>query len=261
MTNRCLVLSAMLSVATLAPATGATNTSGAVIPPPDDRITFTTLTGVAYSNCVIRRVEPDGLSLMSRKGVHKVLFTEMPEEIRSKFSYDPQKASVYTQELRQRQIAAATAAVQAQHEASLRAAEINRTEAETKFIKIVRRLAIKVRGSVGRISPNGVYIEDAEIASSQREEVTAAGYIPMEGNRVYQTKTEWVPATAKYRDVFVIGGGRGFYDGQKWTGILYPAGLYSEGGSTIKCFSFSAEEAARRMISTRYEPPTTAESE
>lgn len=239
----------------------ATNAPGTVIPPPEDRITVTTLNGITYTNCLIRRVEPDGISIMSRKGITKVLFVDLPEEVRAEFGYNSTNAAAYATAMQARRAAGAVAAVHEQHAAALRAAEIQRTQSETDFIKAVKKLALKVRGTVGGISNEGLHLESAQIEVAYVAEVNRPGYRPMNGNRVFEVKTEKVDATADYQDVFVIGAGRNFYDGQKWTGIVYPAGLYTGNGSTVKCYSFSAEEAARRMIRTNYTPPPAVEAD
>jgi hypothetical protein len=59
---------------------------------------ITTITDVIYSNCVIRRVDPDGITVVYAKGVAKILFTELPEEWRAKYNYDPEKADQFAQE-------------------------------------------------------------------------------------------------------------------------------------------------------------------
>src|SRR5437762_4587219 len=56
---------------------------------------FKTTNGKEYKNAKVSRVEPDGIVLITKSGISKVYFTELPEEVQERFHYDPEKAAQY----------------------------------------------------------------------------------------------------------------------------------------------------------------------
>jgi len=59
---------------------------------------FKTIEGKEYKNAKVSRVEPDGIVLMTKSGISKVYFTELPKEVQERFHYDPDKAAAYSAE-------------------------------------------------------------------------------------------------------------------------------------------------------------------
>jgi len=59
---------------------------------------FKTIQGKEYKNATVSRLEPDGIVLMTKSGISKVYFTELPKEVQDRFNYDPQKAAAYSAE-------------------------------------------------------------------------------------------------------------------------------------------------------------------
>src|SRR6266852_4961703 len=59
---------------------------------------FKAIDGKEYKNVTVSRVEPDGIVLVSKSGISKVYFTELPKEVQERFHYDPAKAAVYSAE-------------------------------------------------------------------------------------------------------------------------------------------------------------------
>jgi hypothetical protein len=57
---------------------------------------FKTIDGKEYKNARVSRVEPDGIVLVTKLGVSKVYFTELPKEIQERFHYDEQQAAQFT---------------------------------------------------------------------------------------------------------------------------------------------------------------------
>jgi hypothetical protein len=54
---------------------------------------FRTIDGKEYKNVTVRRVEPDGIVLITSAGISKVYFTELPKDVQERFHYDPEKAA------------------------------------------------------------------------------------------------------------------------------------------------------------------------
>jgi len=59
---------------------------------------FKTIDGKEYKNAKVSRVEPDGLVLMTKAGISKVYFTELPKEVQERFHYDAAKGGAYSAE-------------------------------------------------------------------------------------------------------------------------------------------------------------------
>jgi hypothetical protein len=49
---------------------------------------FKTINGKEYKNATVSRVEPDGIVLITKSGVSKVYFTELPKDVQERFHYD-----------------------------------------------------------------------------------------------------------------------------------------------------------------------------
>jgi len=82
---------------------------------------FKAIDGKEYKNVRVSRVEPDGIVLISKSGISKVYFTELPKEVQERFHYDAAQAAAYSAEQ-----AASQAAFQSQR------AELRRKLAEEK---------------------------------------------------------------------------------------------------------------------------------
>src|SRR5438034_6804208 len=57
---------------------------------------FKTIDGKEYKNAKVSRVEPDGLVLMTKSGISKVYFAELPKEVQERYHYNPQEAAEFT---------------------------------------------------------------------------------------------------------------------------------------------------------------------
>ena len=59
---------------------------------------FKAIDGKEYKNVKVSRVEPDGIVLVSKSGISKVYFTELPKEVQDRFHYDAAEATAYSAE-------------------------------------------------------------------------------------------------------------------------------------------------------------------
>ena len=59
---------------------------------------FKAIDGKEYKNVKVTRVEPDGIVLMSKSGISKVYFTELPKAVQERFHYDAAQAAAYSSE-------------------------------------------------------------------------------------------------------------------------------------------------------------------
>jgi len=59
---------------------------------------FKTISGKEYENARVSRVEPDGIVLITKSGISKLYFAELPKEVQERFHYDAERASAYSAE-------------------------------------------------------------------------------------------------------------------------------------------------------------------
>src|SRR5437870_7789020 len=57
---------------------------------------FKTIDGREYKKVKVSRVEPDGIVLITKSGISKVYFTELPKEVQERYHYNPQEAAEFT---------------------------------------------------------------------------------------------------------------------------------------------------------------------
>ena len=65
----------------------------------EDLHTFTTLSGKTYRGVLVAQVSPDGVSFRHSNGAGKVLFADLPSEVRQSLGYDAGKAEAYEKDL------------------------------------------------------------------------------------------------------------------------------------------------------------------
>jgi len=59
---------------------------------------FKTVNGKEYKNATVTRVEPDGITVKFSGGLVKIPFTELPEELKGKYHYNPEEARKFSAE-------------------------------------------------------------------------------------------------------------------------------------------------------------------
>ena len=69
---------------------------------------FKAIDGKEYKNVKVSRIEPDGIVLISKAGISKVYFTELPKSVQDRFHYDAAQAAAYSAEQTASQVALQT---------------------------------------------------------------------------------------------------------------------------------------------------------
>jgi hypothetical protein len=59
---------------------------------------ITTNSGKVYKNATVSRVEPDGIIVKFSGGIVKISFTELLEELKEKYHYNPEEARKFSAE-------------------------------------------------------------------------------------------------------------------------------------------------------------------
>ena len=103
--------------------------SSAVNPPPPLTGELTTLSGKKYETVALKRIDPDGLSIVHKDGAAKVMFIDLSEELRIKYGYDVQKAAAFQAAQKTAQTA------QAERQAKEQAAEAEKQAEEKRKAK------------------------------------------------------------------------------------------------------------------------------
>jgi len=51
--------------------------------------------GKTYFNCMLVKIEPDGLNVLHQAGAAKLLFTDLSPDLQKKYHYNPTKDAIY----------------------------------------------------------------------------------------------------------------------------------------------------------------------
>jgi hypothetical protein len=105
---------------------------------------LTTVSGKKYTGVTINRVEADGLAISHADGLAKVPFSDLSEDIRKKYGYDPQKAA-------QQQAVMQAAAAQRAAEANTAAIAKQQLEANPP---------VRILGTVTQARKDGLIVDD-----------------------------------------------------------------------------------------------------
>lgn len=63
--------------------------------PPKEFAKLETTNGRVYEHVTVRKIEPDGISIMHADGSAKIVFEQLPEDVRRSLGYDPEKSKNY----------------------------------------------------------------------------------------------------------------------------------------------------------------------
>jgi hypothetical protein len=80
---------------------------------------FKTNNGKEYKNAIVTQVDPDGIVVKTKTSISKLYFLELPEDVRTRYHYDSEKAA-----------AAQAAAVQQTQQINRQAAELDKQQKE-----------------------------------------------------------------------------------------------------------------------------------
>ena len=112
---------------------------------------FKTIDGKEYKNAKVSRIEPDGIVLLTKSGISKVYFTELPKEVQERFHYDAQQAAQFTsQTIEQNRLARERKVEEDEKRAVV--VSVGRTEFS---IRLQDRSASPSAGSFSTISKSG----------------------------------------------------------------------------------------------------------
>jgi len=213
--------------------------------------TVSTVSGVTYSNVAVHRVEPDGMTIMTGKGVTKIPFSDLPLEWQQKYNYDPAAAAIFMQQQEDVRLAIA------RKQQAVDMAVNNRIQNAVVWIAVI----LDDASAFATIE----YPEEAEVPSRKWVSVPDRTK-PKKPGFAQPTKQEWVNTTktimrTQRTVALVVGIPKNIGEREKFKATLYRAGRHIvadnavEGrasnvrkGDVIPRFATSAE-LARKLLS------------
>jgi hypothetical protein len=127
---------------------------------------FKTTNGKEYKDAKVTRVEPDGIMLLTKSGISKVYFNELPKELQDRFHYQPEQAAAYS----------------GQQNAALEATQKQQEEA----MRQTAEAAEKQRQSAGaQQAAQSLQARYADLQQQEQNLLSAIGQAKQPGQRIY----------------------------------------------------------------------------
>lgn len=194
--------------------------------------------GKVYEQVTVRKVEPDGLSIMHAAGTKKLYFRDLPEEMRNAYGYDPAAAARHQEAVRSAEAQAAAAERLAQADAQVEKSKRNLDDA-------VERTAVDAWVKVMQ-NGGGPYVLCHWGSMIQVPEISHSGLSP-------KVTGYHAGKGAQQESIIAVYGLGHLADGERWTGSLYPCGnqtytAVNGGGKTVKRFATTVEKASELML-------------
>jgi hypothetical protein len=203
-----------------------------------------TTDGREFKNASVTKVEPDGITIDTDDGVEKIPFVLLPPDIQKKFNYDPQKSAAY---------AAANAKAQADAVEQSKLALQQQQEAQAAKIRqnqqIMQQQAAEAKAAALAKQNQQAMIAKVTQKPPPGETSTPGVHVLRVSGRVLQVLKngillgDWTNETLEpYKDekgiwhgggnemdepLMIVGDSSNFVDGDKYNGVVYPAGKFS----------------------------------
>ena len=121
---------------------------------PKDYGTITTRAGKAFYECRVMHVYPDGVSFTHRNGAAKIAFSDLPENLRTEFRYDPKVEAEYQKE--QAALRKAEQERQKQQEIVMQERLMEARMAEASYLAAASKIAATPSTTAGAQTPSWV---------------------------------------------------------------------------------------------------------
>lgn len=113
-----------------------------------EAVTLRTLSGKTYRGVTIAKVDPDGVCFRHSNGAGKILFSDMPSDLRHDFGYDAKKAAAYEKDIETRKEKARTARIERDREvAKAHAAAYEAAAAQARLATAAEYRVAAVQGA------------------------------------------------------------------------------------------------------------------
>ena len=141
-----------------------------------------TKAGKVYEHAKVRKIEPDGISIIHDAGTAKVPFEGLSPELQIVFGYDPQKAAVHRESVAADAANLATSEAESAARYSAKVTASKKADADIELTKKVKALASLIAIDGYQMSNSGIL---AMISVMRMEAV------PIKGSR-YEMDHRWV---------------------------------------------------------------------
>ena len=185
--------------------------------------------GKLLKNVTVKRVEPDGVTLLHSVGVCKVSFEDLPSDWQQKYGYDPEKAAEYrasSKPLPQAQDAEQHSATEAEirRGANNSRVTVNIEVSEPRQDGMVVTGTKHIRQTVDVLKTN--VLEGLKESKTDIHRMDGS-----RGRSVMVTKrVETITAAEPFGAALVVGLPPNFVKGSKWSGVLYPVNRRTKEG-------------------------------
>lgn len=124
-------------------------------------VTLKTKAGAVYADATLSRIEPDGLVLVTDRGIKKVFFTEMNREDQQRYGYDPGAALEFSTRQREAQRAHNVEAEKHQSAHELNAYALRKETADrlNRLQEIAAKPPVRIYGRAQRLTAQGMVVE------------------------------------------------------------------------------------------------------
>lgn len=186
-----------------------------------------------YEKVTVRRVDPDGLSIMHSAGAKKLLFMNMDPEMQAAYGYDPAKAANY-----RAQVAAHAALSEAEDASKIANARLKK--ADYDLMQAIKEESVQAWVKVQQNAGGGLCL----CKWGEYEKKSVMSYT---GTSPKVIGSQLVDSGEKDGMIAVTGLGQKA-DGERWKGTLFPCGVYTyesvgAGPRTVKRYATTAQGA------------------
>jgi hypothetical protein len=218
-----------------------------------NRPTITTRDGITYERCKLTRVDPDGINFIHSKGIAKIRFAELPDSYQHLFKYDPEKAAAFKRESKRKKVAYRNRLKRSKQKAEIEYTQRQVKKAEGEAVAAIQSNGVQMRGQVSQVTEDGVFLRGATTVVLRARKIEHKGFIPLGSKFGTVTEAVGYRAAPKYENVFIVGDGSDMFDGQQWSGTVYPAGVYRYetvlgAGKNVQRFALTPQTALAMLL-------------
>ena len=213
--------------------------------PPKQFEKLETTKGKVYENVTVRKVEPDGLSIMHESGTAKVAFEHLSDELKTAFGYDEGKAAEHREAQAEKDRHNELAMLAEEAAAASAKADRDYKNAGKELTESIKGTGVNAWLKIQQNS-GGSYclcrwglVDKAPIKKVVGLSNRVVGYRPVDGD--------------EYEEFIAVHGVGHLADGEKWRGTIYPCGKVTyesvgAGNRTVRRFATTPEEAQRLLL-------------
>lgn len=210
--------------------------------PPKKFDKLETLNGKVYEKVEVRKIEPDGISIIHDAGTAKVMFENLPKALQDAYQFDPGKAAEHREQTAKRE--ASEYASQVSDATNLEANEKIK-KSESQLLESIKKAGVSAWLEVIQ-NPGG------ELCLCIWGEYVSRPIVDRSGLSPKVTGHQLTDSGENEKMIAVIGLGD-VADGQKWRGVIYPCGIYTydsvgSGAKTVKRYATTPQVAMSVMM-------------